>query len=756
MLYWLFKQKYFSLKTLYYAVTTNTILFIIFFSYSNVYATSPINENLIKYRYLIKTLSMTTEAKDDMVLPFELDCTYNALKSEIINASKNYAGAFDYISMNYSLQPQTYEEFFKMLREKLAADGIFPTQYDNLSFESNTIETELFIKFTNLRNKLRDPEPGNSAEAAYQKAINHMKAGYNYYCENDYNNSSSEFGQSIEHWKVYYKFNQWNENNINYAIARIRILQGCILVDGENYGVATICFNEAIKLYEQCNDSFWSNYFKIFKAEILYRQNKINEFIAFMDKIKYNKNAPELNEHNEIICRGNIIYEEYRRLSMSNYSIMAGNVQLSRENHIKRIESLKNEPYLNEEYIIKFLKHSEKILEYSSFEIISLSFESSDKYLKLKDHKTASIIECPQWQKIKTTQNNYDSISIKKQSVALITGNKMEILVGIYSLTGIDPTWDLIGRTIINGKEVKFKNCGIVSRAENTYIHKFESDEDFTNRQVKVVPLEIEWWLKTFDKNSTKEFSLGKTSHKIYIVRKKVAEPCYWQIVEYTCNWMKDLSPSQLTEDRNVIDAIWKGCSIENLNKLKYRYQYPAFEGEDNGRLPELLKNKRGKCGQWMLFLRHCFYCQGIKNVNTFGTGGDQISFYFIKNFIEGNNNLKCQYYKSLPFIGKKDDEKMPAFSDHAFVGYGGKIVNSQYGQTYEGGEFFDIVFYKRIANSSPLIYENIMVENIIDENGSIRPKNTSIQEFLFFCVKPGTIDPVPEKLKLNEVIENE
>ncbi len=739
-------------------------LFITFFNFSIVYAASPINENIIKYRFFVKTLSAIPELKNDCVLPFELDCTYHVLKSEVIRASKDYNTTLDYIVDNFHLQPQKYEEFLKMLREKLAAEGIFPAQFNELRLDSNNADETTTVQFLELRNKIleaRDDEPGDSIEVAYKKAVIHMKLGYDFYCRDDYSKSSSEFGLSIEHWHTYYKLSGINEQNIKYVIARIRTLQGCILVDGEYYENARTYFDEAIKIFLELNDSFYANYTKIFKAEIYYRQNQINEFIYSMKAIQLKNPRSEYNSHSELSCRGNIIYDEYYRLKYTSNSMLASHVKQSWEYSLKTIDDLKKRPHLNQEYIKKFLNRYEKILEYNSFEIVSLSFESKEKYIVLKDHITKSVIEYPQWQKIKTTQNNHDYISIKKQPVALITGNKLEFFVGIYSLTGANPTWDLVGRTIINGKEVKFKNRGVVSRAENVFIHKFESEEDFTNNRVKVVPLEIEWWLRTFDKNRAKEFSLGKTSHKVYVVRKKIAEPCYWQIVEYTCDWMKDLSTSQLTDNRNVIDAIWNGCSLENLNKLQYRYQYPALEGEDNGRLPELLKNKRGKCGQWALFFRHCLYCQGVKNVNTVGTGGDYISFYFIKYQTGEDDNQECQYYENYPFIGMKTEEKMPYFSDHALVGYGGKVVqNSQYGQVYEGGELFDIVFHQRVNNSSPLIYENTMVENIKDDpNIEARKKilTQTVQEFLLLYGKSGgAIDPAPEKSNLNEVINNE
>lgn len=733
-------------------------LLLTFFNFSISYAASPINENIIKYRFFVKTLSTMPELKEDCVLPFELDCTYHALKSEVIKASKDYNSTLNYIVDNFHLQPQKYEEFLKMLREKLAAEGTFPTQFNELRLNSNGVDETTAVQFLKLRNasfELRDPEPGNSAEAAYQKAITHMKAGYDFYCQDDYSNSGSEFGLAVEHWQAYYKLLNWGETDTGFAIAKLRELQGCVLIDGENYENATICFNEAIKIWEQIGESSGVAEIKILKAEIFYRQNKITEFIKAMRGIKYKSN-PVYNTHLEIDRRRDVIYGEYLRLSSPNFSLMTKSAKQDRERYIKGIENLKNDSHLNKEYINKFIKRYEKILEYNSFEIVKLSFESNEKYIRLKDHVTKSVIGFPQWEKKLVQQPTYDYTVIENQPVALITGNKLEFFVGIYSLTGTDPTWDLVGRTIINGKEVKFKNRGVVSRAENVFIHKFESDEDFTDNKVKVVPLEIEWWLRTFDKKRAKEFSLGKTSHKVYVVRKSVSEPCYWQIVEYTCNWMQNLSSSQLTEDRDVIEAIWKGCSLDELNKLKYRYQYPPLtEQEQQGKLVDLLNNQRGKCSQWASFLRHCFYCQGIKNVNTFGTGGEHVGFWSIKNYKEGLNNQTCQF--KFPFIGQKTGEPSPFFPDHALVGYGGIIVGSTYGPpVYEGGQLFDIVFHQKIENSSPQIYEDSMISLIEDNPGRDTHENIlSVQEYILVCSKPFGTNPVPEKLD-NEVVENE
>lgn len=726
-------------------------LLLTFFNFSISYAASPINENIIKYRFFVKTLSTMSELKEDCVLPFELECTYHALKSEVLKASKDYNSTLNYIVNNFHIQPQRYEEFLKMLREKLAAEGIFPAQFNELRLDSNGVDETTAVQFLELRTKMfesRDPEPGNSAADAYQRAINHMKAGYDYYCKDDYDKSCNAFGFAVEHWQAYYKLLNWDAVDAGFAIARLRALQGCACVDGEIYETAKIWFNEAIKIYEQINETAGVIDIKILKAEIFYRQNLIGEFIKAMKEIQY-KGNPAYNAHGEIGCRRDLIYSEYRRLSSPTFSIMTKGAQKNRENYIKGIEYLKNDSHLNKEYINKFIKRYEKILEYNSFDIVKLSFEATDKYIRLKDHMTKTVIGFPQWEKKLVTQ--YDYTTIENQPVALITGNKLEFFVGIYSLTGTDPTWDLIGRTIINGKEVKFKNRGIVSRAENVFIHKFESDEDFTDKKVKVVLLEIEWWLRTFDKNRAKEFSLGKTSHKVYVVRTYTTYPCYWQIVEYTCNWMKDLSASQLTADRNVVEAIWEGCSFKNLEELDYRYQFP----NKDGRLLDLLVNKYGKCGQWASFLQHCFYCQGVKNVNTFGTGGERVGFWSIKNYKEGLNNQTCQF--KFPFIGQKAGEPSPFFPEHALVGYGGKVVTSSYGlPTYEGGELFDIVFHKKITNSSPQIYEDSMISLIEDNPGKDTHENIlSVQEYMLICSDTGSINPAPEK-KDNKVVENE
>lgn len=711
-------------------------LLLIFFSFSTGYAASPINEKIIKYRFFVKTLSIMPELKTDCVLPFELECTYHALKLEVIKASKDYNNALNYIVDNFQSQPQKYAEFLKMLREKLAAEGIFPSQFNELRLDSNDVDETTAVQFLKLRNKileLRDPEPGNSAEAAYQKAVTHMKAGYDFYCQDDYNQSSSEFGLAIEHWQAYYKLHDWGEVDTGFAIAKLRELQGCVLVDGENYENAKIYFDEAIKIWEKIGEPAGVVDVKILKAEIFYRQNLISEFIKAMKEIQY-KNDPASNVHSEIDCRRDIIYGEYIKLSSPYFSIMTKQAKESRENYIKAIEKLKNdESHLNKEYIKKFIKRYEKILEYNSFEIVKLSFESNEKYNKLKDHKTKAVIGFNQWEKILKLQENYDSITINKQPVALITGNKLEFFVGIYSLTGTDPTWDLVGRTIINGKEVKFKNRGIISRAENVYIHKFESDEDFTNNQVKVVPLEIEWWLRTFDKNRAKEFSLGKTSHKIYVVRKKVAEPCYWLIVEYTCNWLKNLTESQIKDDEKaVVDAIWAGCSIDNLEKKNYAYVYPSNTELPNS-LSELLIQKKSKCGGWQEFFKHCLYCQGIK--------GTPLNFILIERALNDVYQGSFVFFNNPDYCSKPigfsniNDFKPKYFSDHAVTGWGGESFDFEAGgfnfNSYKGGYIFDIVFHVSMPNNTMNEYEDNTVEFIKRITDEQLNKKKGVKEFL-------------------------
>lgn len=772
-------------------------------------AFAALNENVIKYRYYITTVSSMPEFKGDIVLNFERDLSKRLLISEVKKSANNYVEILNHIDTKSTYEIVIYKEFLKELKESLASKEVFPSKLNDINLNYDHIYAPVFNEFSLESDKLLEmrelpenvkltkrvypylrnnfyskgksgkelykllidgisKEEDNPIEAAYKKAEAKLNEAYTAYNEGNYSESSSLFDESITLWVKYLKLTETSNEEICYLCGMLCLMSGSAILDAGNSNQAQNIFMNAAKYFSESDDpQVWLAVTQCFIAEIYYRSEDYDSFIEWMELSKKNGINNFISNRNYAYANSAMgtkayvmVYEYYRMKDPINTPQTEAEFRKQIISMLNWFQNL-NDSTAENIYCKKITKRYQAIMAYNSIILREISFYTATEnptkgsdpgyiHIELKNHNPVEIIKPPHWAIVSSGSLPYIYAT---KPAAILKNNKISVELLLTNASN-DPIIDI-------EKIIGQSNDGLVfeSNKNNIVINpgyiKFilTSNEPAENRVFTYTP-KIQWFLITKRGN---KIPFGLTSdHKIYVLRTITLEPCYWQIVEYTCDWMQHLSASQLTEDHNVIDAIWAGCSLANLNKLQYRYQFPALEGEDNGRLPELLKNKRGKCGQWALFLRHCFYCQGIKNENTFGTGGDSISFYFIKNFTEGNNNLKCQYYKSFPFIGKKDDEKMPVFSDHALVGYGGKIVYNQYGKTYGGGELFDIVFHQRMANSSPLVYENTMVENIIDETGAIRPKNNLVQEFLLFLVKDGQIDPVPEKLRLNEVVNNE
>lgn len=656
-----------------------------------------------------------------------------------------------------------YKEFLKELKEYLASIEIFPSKFNEININYEHIYTPVFNDFSLESNKLLEicelPEnvkltkrvypylrnnsyyKGRQGEElykllinditqkedypidiAYKKAESKLNEGYISYCNNEFLESSNLISGSIPLWVEYLKLVESDTNRIGYMSGMLSLMSGSAAADGGNLNQAMNTFINAAK-YFHATESY-KEYVAIaqcFMADIFYKQGDIAEFIEWMELSKKNGLNNILNKTNYVyafnaaVTKALVITYEYNRIKDPINTPQTHAEFKNDINALLRFHMGNDDLTVENRYNKKFLKNYNSIMASNSMFLNSISFYSNSEThpaktsdyvsIELKDHyKPTEIIKPPHWTMV-LIDNQY---VFNTKQTAVIKNMKMIIKANFFNFNNepITNIAKIIGQTD-NGLtfESKFNNFTISPGNNEIDLISNIAIED----KVFILNLAINWYVLT--KDNIKINLTATNEHKIYVVRTKPAQPCYWQIVEYTCNWMKDLSPSQLTEDRNVIDAIWKGCSIENLNKLGYRYQFPMPVGEEGDQLHNLLQKKYGKCGTWATFLRHCFYCQGIKNVNTAGYGGDHINFSFIEAALGTNDAQVCIFKDDKTAIGNISPMY---FKDHALVGYGGRLIyQDQFGDIYDGGELFDIVFHEHMQNNTPEIYENTMVKRI-------------------------------------------
>jgi len=761
---------------------TFTTLLLGFLYYSQCYASTPLNDNLIKYRFYVKQTSLFPEFENDAVLNFEKSITAIALEYEVNKASTNYNEILNYIDTKNSSEIFIYTEFLKCLKEKLASEGIFPQKFDDINISNNNNNDKIFEEFSlnfnsshkfnkNLpqsiiftkrifpfllnqsQNKTQsdsllktflddvDKFKADPAQDAYKKAIAYTNSAYNEYCNNNFEASSKAFETSIPFWETYY--------NLTDNSALVPILKGTLKIYQGNSTVE-YDLNSARKLYESAitffpNDIttkmyiYWAN---CSIAEIYYRQNDINGFINWMKAHPAYKADQSVDDaNNSLVLKTSVIQYEYNRLSQLyiwNNSTNGKKDRKSITDLLKKIESnSQNTPTNN--YVKKISQRYKNIMNSNSLEIQDIMLYSLiedaapsvkapiQARISLKEHSPKAdngiIILEPDW----SVAVNGNSVQIKTHPAAVVRNKKLRIMVKFFSAPPAN--------VFINGYSSLGGDFKLISLNNN--IATFESVMPVSNCVKIVNDLSILIYNNGVALVKS-EFS------KIFIIREYLDEPCFWQVVEYTCKWLENLTQFQLDDEKSIIDAIWNGCDKNNLASMGYQYVYDPDNASPNN-INQLLCNKKSSCGGWAEFLIHSFYTQGIYNtLNENGT---------VKKAKVFNIDIKAIGYEESPgdaiiFRTKNDilsignDKPDKHFPDHNFIGIGGEyqfFYNNGKKICYEyvGGEIFDIVYSKRIINANNLAYEGDVIGFIKADANSTTPeypKDPLKRQFVIKC----------------------
>ena len=352
--------------------------------------------------------------------------------------------------------------------------------------------------------------------------------------------------------------------------------------------------------------------------------------------------------------------------------------------------------------------------------------------ISLKEHSPQSdngiIILEPDW----AVAVNGNSVSMKTHPAAVVKNKKMRIMVRFFSAPPAN--------VIINGYSSLGGNFKLISLNNN--IATFESAVPVSNC-VKIV-----------NDTSMILYNNGvilvkSQIPKIFIIREYLDEPCFWQIVEYTCKWLENLTPFQLDDEQNVIDAIWTGCNKNNLASMGYQYVYDLQNPSPNS-VNQILCNKKSSCGGWTDFFIHCLYCQGIRNIfdgnnpvpktQKVHNSIIKILDFYIPN--DGDINTKrFKYNDKYSSIGNKPPNVY--FQDHNFVGYGGNFVKEKINTNgkdkevyvYKGGTIFDIVYGIKLNNVNYLSYENEAIGYIKENKDAPEIAKGKERQFVVKCI---------------------
>ena len=707
------------------------------------------------------------EFKNDFTLPLENDFTKIFLDAEIEKTHENYNEILNYIDCKSTSEIVVYEEYLKQLKEKLASKGIFPSKFDEIKINTSCIYTPIFDSFSmesknhpeyngmipesvqktkrifpylyakyfkdrNIKAakkiledfKIKEDEEQNAAYF-YKEASRLLTSAYSSYCDENYQSSCTAFEESIPFWRKYYELVNMQQSAIDASIGIIKLLQGSSAIEFD-FDYAKSIFNNSIgNFYGYYAFNTYYSYRLV--AETFYRQNDIKGFIGYMNSIQNKVPLREnLNYSSFLVSvKSQIIQFEFERLSKP----FIYSTQDDLNKHQKILDRIANtESNLSNDsegrYIKKTLIRYKEIMAKNLLEIKAIGFDhystSTKHYIKLKKHDDDQVIQTPQWL-VKTNPND-NTVKLEVQPIAAVRNEKIRIqvivgaqgtpadVIGEYKLTGYDTV-----------NKIEF-NVVAVKKNKSNLLIECESDKEIS-KTVGIFLLDIKWHLikpeRKENSSIIKDFYLGNTQHTIYIVRKYIEEPCYWKIVEHTCDWIKNLSESDLDDDDKVVDAIWNGCSIENLTDLGYKYKYPPTSN-DPTTLAELLDRQKGACGLWANFLIHCFYCQGIEGI----TNVKRLQLLY-------NGELtRFKYYDVYKPIG---NVVVPPFDDHVVVGYKGSY--DVYTQSYYG-IVYDPVFHIKCDNKITE-YEDMAVEFIEDVvNNTWVKKQIGTKQFNFRMVE--------------------
>jgi len=618
----------------------------------------------------------------------------------VINSHSLYTPIFDLFAMELKNKP----EYNNLIPENVKkTKRIFPYLY-SIFYATKKFKAanELFENF-----KSEEDEEQNEAYF-YKKASMLLARAYSSYCDENYPLSCTAFGESIPYWQKFYALHNMPQDGADCMIGLIRLLQGLSAMEFD-YDYAKNIFNESIGDFygDYVSTAFYSH---CFIAETYYRQNEINLFIDYMNSVKNNLPQRESIDYSirTIVAKGFIIEFEYNRLSKS--FVYSTPEDIEQRNIITELITNAESDLPNDSegrYVRKTLIRYKEIMAKNLLEIKAVGFDkysaSTKHYIKLKKHEDDQVIQTPQWL-VKTNPND-NTVKLEVQPIAAVRNEKIRIQV-IVSAQGTPA--DIIGEYKLTGYDTVNKigfNVVAVKKNKSNLLIECESDKEIS-KTVGIFLLDIKWHLikpeRKENSSIIKDFYLGNTQHTIYIVRQLIEEPCYWKIVEHTCDWMKNLSESDLDDDNKVVDAIWDGCSKENLAKLEYSYKYPWVAGDPNT-LAELLDRQKGACGLWSEFFMHCLKCHSIDKRKIYKLG-----FWNEKNAF----STRFKFYDKYNGIGNPmvpPGEPYEPFREHVVIGYNGSYnVDNKF---YKG-RIYDPVFHINCLNKTTE-YEDATVESI-------------------------------------------
>ncbi len=477
----------------------------------------------------------------------------------------------------------------------------------------------------------------------YNEATKMFIRAYSSYCDENYPLSCTSFRDAIPYWKKYCELNNMAKNVIDYSVGVIKLLQGFSAIEFD-YDYAKQNFNDSIGCFYG-DYAYYTYYSHCAIAEIYYRRNEITLFIDYMKSINVPLRENIGYSNLSIVTGGKIMQFEYDRLSKPFVYCTAED--LDKRKQISELIAWSESVLPNDfegAYVRKTFIRYKELMAKNSLEIKTVDFSdnstSNDYYIKLKKHEDDELIQSSHWW-VKENPND-NTVKLEVQPIAVARNNKIKINIGISALGS--PS-DIISEYKLTGYDITNKigfNMVSVKKNKNITTIECESDKEIS-KTVGTVLLDIKWHLIKPErkKNSSivKDFFLGSTQHTIYVVRKYIEEPCYWKIVEHTCNWMKNLSESDLNDDDIIVRTIWNNCSITNLSNLNYCFLKALPTGDT---LAHLLKEQNGGSNAWADFLIQAFECQGINNSSIY-----KLNFEAV-NLIPGSTERQKFKYNKL------------------------------------------------------------------------------------------------------------
>lgn len=392
------------------------LFFIVVFSLivlaaSKASAISTINENAIKYRYYIKVISSIPYFENDLTLNFEKHLSLKMLENEVERTFKDYDETLNFIDMKDSLEVVIYSEYLKMLKEKLASNGIFPRKFDDIRCDSDRIYENIFesfsFEFNNfdgynvevpyivkktkrifpyLSSKINDRKiqtllfnnflacvnesKKDPAQDAYKKAIAFMNNGFTAYFDEKYFDSCKSFGDSIPYWEQYMQLSD-DVDSIPLMRGLIKLHQGNSAVEYD-MGFAKTLFEESINNFNNMNAAdfikkTYTYHPNVAIGEIFYRKNDVQNFLQWMNTHMISKaDEPFFDVFGDTSTLKSIVMNyEWNRLTLPDtYNSSSNGVKQRKAitNAIKKIEALSANTPMNN-YKKKFIKRYSQIMD---------------------------------------------------------------------------------------------------------------------------------------------------------------------------------------------------------------------------------------------------------------------------------------------------------------------------------------------------------------------------------------------------------